>query len=70
MDELAYLEDPAIALVDLQVNNKTDAELEAMLSELNILVNQPGAQRRRMTDEATALRTSKPRVVRKKMDLL
>lgn len=68
---LSFLEGPAIALVDVDIRDMSDAQLEAMLAELNTLCNQPGAQRRRMTEESTELRTKKPRVVKKRiLDML
>lgn len=67
----SYLEDPAIALIDIQINDMTDAQLEAMLAELNTLCNQPGAMRRRMGEESTAIKTKTPRASKKRvMDML
>lgn len=70
IDQLAFLEGPAIALVDIEINEMTDSQLEAMLAELNTLCNQPGALRRRLGEEATEIKTKKPRAVKRKMDML
>lgn len=64
--DLDFLELPAVALIDVPLDQMTDSQLEAMLAELNTLCNQPGAQRRRLNDEATEIKTKTPRVAKKR----